>query len=171
MSLSTYTFASANSTTPINRSLFNFEWSINTVAGALSSLTYLLTVDTDPTVNNNGAIVYNPFAGGVHLGTASSGPGGAPEVFAPSSTTLSGFQVGQNSVNMGFLTPFFPAAPLGSGKFTFTLSAFNGATRVNSASMHVIVDAPAPVPLPAGGLLLIGALGGLAALRRRAKTA
>ncbi len=30
--------------------------------------------------------------------------------------------------------------------------------------------APASVPLPAGGLLLLGALGGLAALRRRAKT-
>ncbi|MBE0414688.1 MAG: VPLPA-CTERM sorting domain-containing protein [Yoonia sp.] len=28
---------------------------------------------------------------------------------------------------------------------------------------------PTPVPLPAGGLLLVGALGGLAALRRRRK--
>lgn len=31
-------------------------------------------------------------------------------------------------------------------------------------------DQPAPVPLPAGGLLLLGGLGGLAALRRRKKS-
>jgi hypothetical protein len=164
----TYTFASANSTTPINRSLFNFEWSINTVAGTLSSLTYLLTVDTDPTVNNNGAINYDPLGAlstGYYLGTNASGNGGTP-FSSPGTGNLAMFNVAQNSVNMGFI-----GAPLGSGKFTFTLSAFNGATRVNSASMYVIVDAPAPVPLPAGGLLLIGALGGLAALRRRAKTA
>jgi hypothetical protein len=42
---------------------------------------------------------------------------------------------------------------------------------VNSTTMHVVVDAPAAVPLPAGGLLLLGAFGGLAGLRRRAKSA
>ena len=34
---------------------------------------------------------------------------------------------------------------------------------------NIVYDAAAPVPLPAGGLLLIGGLGGLAALRRRKK--
>ncbi len=165
----TYTFLSANSAAPIDRSVFNFEWSISTLAGALSSLTYLLTVDTDATVTNNGAISYNPLGAistGYYLGTGASGNGGAPFT-SPGSGILSNFTVGQNSVNMGFV-----GAPLGSGKFTFTLSAFDGNNGlVNSTSMHVVVDAPAPIPLPAGGLLLIGALGGLAGLRRRAKSA
>jgi hypothetical protein len=167
----TYTFLSGNSVAPINRSVFNFEWSISTLAGALNSLTYMLTVDTDPTVNNNGAISYNPFAAFVYLGTGASGAGGATEVLGPNSN-LANFTVAQQSVNMGFLTgPFAPIpVPLGSGQFSFTLSAFSGQSLVNSTTMQVIVDAPAAVPLPAGGLLLIGALGGLAGLRRRAKS-
>jgi hypothetical protein len=169
----TYTFMSANSVAPSNRSIFNFEWAIHTLGGAaLNSLTYLLTVDTDPTVNNNSAISYNPMAALLYLGTDASGQGSATEVVGPNSN-LANFTVAQQSVNMGFLTaPFAPIpVPLGSGKFTFTLSAFSGQSMVNSTTMHVVVDAPAAVPLPAGGLLLIGALGGLAGLRRRAKSA
>lgn len=45
----------------------------------------------------------------------------------------------------------------------------NSANDLSHASLFVAGD-PAPVPLPAAGLLLVGALGGLAALRRR-KTA
>lgn len=160
----TYTFMSAASNAPANRSIFNFEWSISTLAGALTSLTYLLTVDTDPTVGSNNGIVYNPLGAistGYYLGTSASGAGGTP-FSAPGTGALGNFSVAQNSVNMAFV-----GAPLGSGKFTFTLSAFDGGTLVNSASMYVVVNAPAPVPLPAGGLLLVGALGGLAALRRR----
>ena len=164
----TYTFLSSNSVPAVNRSVFNFEWPISTLAGALNSLTYLLTVDTDASVNNNFGLSYDPlglFSTGYYLGTGASGNGGAA-FNAGGTGTLGNFTVGQNSVNMGFI-----AAPLGSGQFTFTLSAFNGQALVNSTTMHVIVDAPAPVPLPAGGLLLIGALGGLAGLRRRAKSA
>lgn len=53
---------------------------------------------------------------------------------------------------------------LPGGNFRLIYSAANGNPEV--LSMDV-----APVPLPAGGLLLAGALGGLAALRRRRKTA
>jgi hypothetical protein len=169
--IDTYTFLSTNSNAPANRSIFNFEWSIHTL-GALSGLTYLLTIDTDPTVLSNNAIAYNPLAGPAYLGTNASGPGSAPEVFGPSAN-LANFTVAQQSWNMGFVTTpnFAFNAPLTSGKFTFTLSAFNGQMMVNSTSMNVIVNAPAAVPLPAGGLLLIGGLAGLAALRRRAKAA
>lgn len=38
-------------------------------------------------------------------------------------------------------------------------------------SSDTLISTPSPVPLPAGGLLLAGALGGLAALRRRRKAA
>lgn len=172
--IDTYTFMTADSNAPANRSIFNFEWSISTLAGALDAFTYLLTVDTDPTAANNSAIVYNPFAGRVYLGTSATTNGSATEVLA-SPIDLASYTVAQNSVNMGFLTaPFAPIpVPLGSGQFTFTLTAFDSNGLVNSTAMNVIVEpaAPSPVPLPAGGLLLIGAIGGLAALRRRAKRA
>lgn len=52
-----------------------------------------------------------------------------------------------------------------SGDFTsLTWTASNPGDHIR------VITAAAPIPLPAGGLLLIGALGGLAALRRR-KTA
>jgi len=43
----------------------------------------------------------------------------------------------------------------------------------DGGSAHFSIEtaaAPSPIPLPAGGLLLLGALGGIAALRRRAKS-
>ena len=52
------------------------------------------------------------------------------------------------------------------GVMTFS-SQSNGRRNVSFSSTTV----PAPVPLPAAGFLLVGALGGLAALRRRKATA
>ena len=50
--MSTYTFDSSLSHTPANRSLFNFEWAINSNAngtgGALNSYSYRIDIDTDP---------------------------------------------------------------------------------------------------------------------------
>jgi hypothetical protein len=46
--------------------------------------------------------------------------------------------------------------------FTFDSDNIN-----NSGSIAATITAPAAVPLPAAGLLLVGALGGLGALRRR----
>lgn len=163
----TYTFDSSQSTTPANRSLFNFEWSISTLTAALDTFTYLLTVDTDPTVNVGGLISYDPLgliSTGYYLGTALSGNGGAA-FQSGGDEDFSQFTVAQNSVNMGFLS----GAPLGSGQFTFTLSAFRGTDLVNSTSIDVIVDAPAPIPLPAAGFMLLAGLGGLAMVRRRRK--
>lgn len=46
---------------------------------------------------------------------------------------------------------------------------FNWATTLNKGALRfaLIYERPVPVPLPAAGLLLLGALGGLTALRRR----
>ena len=58
---------------------------------------------------------------------------------------------------------------LATGLFTFgfaeTTTGFDSFL-LNSATLTVY-GTPAPVPLPAGGLLLLGGLGGLAAMRRR----
>jgi hypothetical protein len=48
-----------------------------------------------------------------------------------------------------------------------TVSFYSNFGRVGDAPAFEFALAPVPVPLPAGGLLLLGALGGIAALRRR----
>lgn len=52
-------------------------------------------------------------------------------------------------------------------RITFGDPANRGAATGNPGFTVNLVAFPVPIPLPAGGLLLIGALGGLAALRRR----
>ena len=169
-----YTFSSAQSNAPANRSIFNFEWSINSSADglglALSQYTYQIDVDTDPTANVGGFVSYDPLSvlsTGYYLGTNASPAGGAP--FRPGGTgNLSAYNLAQNSVNLGFL----PGTNLGHGQFSIFLSAFSVATGqlAGSAAIRVNVDSPAPVPLPAGLGLLGTALGVLAAARRKRRT-
>lgn len=166
-----YTFQSAQSNAPVNRSIFNFEWSINSNADgmgvALSNYSYRIDVDTDPTVNVGNQVSYNPLSilsTGYYLGTNASPAGGAR--FRPGGTgNLASFNLAQNSVNLGFL----PGTNLGHGQFTIRLSAFAGAggPLVGTTAIRVNVDAPAPVPLPAGAGLLAAALAGLGATRRK----
>ena len=167
----TYRFSSALSHAPANRSIFNFEWSINSnfngTGSALNGLIYSIGVDTDPTARVRSLITYNPLSvlsTGYYLGTNASGAGGAP--FRVGGTgNLGAFNLTQNSVNLGFL----PGTMLGSGQYTISLSAFRPTDRslYASTSINVIVDAPAPVPLPAGLPLLGAAMGGLTHFRRR----
>lgn len=59
---------------------------------------------------------------------------------------------------------------LGAGEFIYFDWTYGKAYASGSAKPQInfaVFAEPAPVPLPAGGLLLIGAIGGLAALRRR----
>ncbi len=167
---STYSFASNQSHAPANRSIFNFEWSINSntngTGTALNGLSYMIDIDTNPSAVGGFWVSYNPLSflsTGYYLGTNASPAGGAP--FRSGGTgNLSAFNLAQNSVNFGFL----PGTNLGSGQFTIRLSAFRpGNVPYASTSINVLVDVPAPIPLPAGLPLLCGALAGLAMLRRR----
>lgn len=167
----TYTFASAQSHAPANRSIFNFEWSINSnrngAGGGLNSYSYRIDIDTDPTWNTGALVSYNPLSAlstGYYLGTNASGPGGA--TFRPGGTgNLSAFNLAQNSVNLGFL----PGTNLGSGLFTIRLSAFGaGNSLVASTAIKVTIDAPAPIPLPLSLPLLGAALASFGLWRRRA---
>lgn len=76
------------------------------------------------------------------------------------SITLTGGDVFAQALTAGKMAFWF-------GEETFIPNSF----RLYSASLTIDGIAPAPIPLPATGLLLIGSLGGLAALRRRKKIA
>lgn len=126
----------------------------------------MIDIDTNPTAVGGSWVSYDPLSilsTGYYLGTNASPAGAA--TFRPGETgNLSAFNLAQNSVNPGFL----PGTNLGSGQFTIRLSAFApGNVPYASTSINVLVDVPAPIPLPAGLPLTGGAFAGLALLRRR----
>lgn len=80
----------------------------------------------------------------------------SPQTFTLSSATdTGGINAFAHSVSTGAFSFLFAEQSFGADEF-----------RLSSAKLEVF-GTPATVPLPAGGLLLIGALGGLAALRRK----
>ena len=82
--------------------------------------------------------------------------------------TIDGMLISENAAPRGF--EFTDATPgLAAGLYTFTLVYFENQvfTGVEFRIDGDIVLAAAPVPLPAGAVLLLTGLGGLAALRRR----
>jgi hypothetical protein len=172
----TYTFVQTAGT-PSDRSVFNFEWSVNsdTADGSdtLDSYTYLLEYDTDTTAGE-AFVSYDPFgdpfttpATGAYFGNNSSGNGSASFVFVPAELIAlqSSNNVGQNSVNYGFL----PGAPLGDGIYTIVLSAFaDGDMSSPVARTAITVVVGNQVPLPAAFPFMLGGIAGFAALRKRA---
>ncbi|MCQ8185139.1 VPLPA-CTERM sorting domain-containing protein [Parvularcula maris] len=165
----TYTFVQTAGT-PSNRSVFNFEWSINsdTADGSdtLDSYVYLLAVDFDPGAGTN-FVFYDPvrtFGTNAWYGDNDTANGGGTVANAGGSE-INDFNVAQNSVNYGFI----PNAPLGDGIYSIILSAFAPGDLDNpvaTTSINVVVGEE--VPLPAAFPFMLGGLAGFAALRRRA---
>lgn len=160
----TYTFAQTSGT-PSNRSVFNYEWSINSSdAGTISNLLglgayALIEYDTDSTASTSFSS-YNPFAFDAYYGTnATPNGGGTYSVGTP----VSGSTVAQNSVNYGFL----PGAPIGPGVYDVRLSVFSGNNTNLGSTAIVINSSPVPVPVPATIALMGLGLAGLGWMRRR----
>jgi len=175
----TYTFDPADSVAPATRSAFNFEWSINsdfdgTSGFALNDLTYLLSIDYDPTIAIGSTVDFDPinipFADHA-FGNNTTGNGAGTQAVSLAGYTalISGSNLVQNSWNLGF---FEPAGfdPQTEGFYTISLSAFDNGRQVSGTSIGIqFGDVPSPVPLPASLPLLLGAIGGFGLLRRRKK--
>lgn len=142
----TYNFDPAESNAPANRSIWNFEFSIDassTPAGTLadSGYRYFLGVDTDPTAAVS-------FAGG-------------PMGFDPLivfADNAGGLGVAQNSQNLGF--GYTGLDPQLEGIYTISLMAV-GANETISTSINIVVGAlevsePSTIAL---GALALGLLG------------
>lgn len=134
-----YFFDPADSNAPANRSIWNFEFSIdviNTMNGTLadSGYTFLLGVDNDPS-----ALINN----------ASSPVGFNPLLFPDNA---GGLGVAQNSQNLGF--GYTILNPQLNGIYTISLSAI-GANETFSTSIDIIVG---PLRVPEPGTLSLLAL-------------
>lgn len=172
-----YLFDSTGQTVTAGRSLWNFDWSINSdvVDGSdkLSAYTYVIAVDYDGSAAED-METYDPLGllQQYYLGDNSSGNGGATQrnafSLALAGESFDDFNVAQQSVNLGFLDG---SPDLGAGQFRVSLTAFKNNDIYASTSINVFVDTlPPAIPLPAGGLLLVSALGGLV-VRKKLKRA
>ena len=164
----TYSFA-PTAGTPANRSVFNFEWHVNSTATGYSirdligkGLYARLEYDTDASA---GTIYdsYNPFRifRDAYYGTeATPNGGGQRSFFGP----VPGATVAQNSVNYGFS---WLDAPDELGIYDIRLSIFDD----NDERLGFTAIKVTPVPVPAALPLLVFALGGLGFAGRRRKAA
>jgi len=155
--VNTYTFA-PTAGTPANRSVFNYEWSINTQDSGPSIESLIgsggsarIEYDTDPSVLIN-FVSYNPFEFDAYYGTNATGNGGG--TYDDTGTPVSGKTVAQNSVNYGFIG----GAPLGQGIYDVRLSAFNSSgEQLGSTAISIRTNSvPEPSILALMGLGLAG---------------
>jgi hypothetical protein len=173
--IDTYIFDSTVLTTnPANRSIFNFEWSINvdqdgTSGMNLDDFVYLFSFDTDPTA----AVAYigiDPFntPGWYDHSLGNNGTANGAGIESADNADLlvnmGNYNVAQQSANLGFGFSADPDLP-GSYKFKMEVFDQNGGL-LSSAEITVIVT-PFDVPSPATFPLLLGGIGLLSFMARR----
>ncbi len=177
----TYSFAPALGNAPANRSVFNWDWSIN-VSGAeavLSDFTYRMDIDFDPGAGTD-FHSFDPITlayadHGIGDVATGNGDGAVASDQTDYAQLISDFPLAQNSWNLGFFEPegFDPQT---QGLYTIGLSAFGGqGERLASTSIDIrygnVPESVSAVPVPAALPLLLGALGmgGAVGLRRRTR--
>jgi hypothetical protein len=177
--IDTYTFDPSLNAVPTDRSVFNFEFSVNSdITGTLNrnvnDIIWNLTIDADPT-----AAIFNvfnsdpidvPFADHAFGNNFTANGGGT----VATTGDLTGYNllrisnnVAQNSSNLGFGFSLDPDAP---GIYSFTLSGSNALGVLASTSINIVVEEPSVVPLPATLPLLLGSVALIGTLRKRCKS-
>jgi hypothetical protein len=176
--IDTYTFDSLLLTTnPANRSVFNFEWSINvdqsgTSGLHLSDFRYMFSFDTDPTAlvsysNFDPFNVPGFFDHSLGDNTTANGGGIESASNAELSANMSQYSVAQQSANLGFGYSVDPDLP---GIYNFRMDVMGSQSDevLSSAEISVIVT-PVAVPLPATLPLMLGGLALISFMSRRRK--
>jgi len=186
----TYSFAAGSAPfQSASTAVWSFEWSINsdydgTTAWNLSDLTYLLSIDTNPSAGTS-FLSFDPI-NGLNLATGavqwdhaigdnSTGNGGGSKIpNSPSNTTTNAAYataIGSNNVAQNSWKPHWFIGgfdPTVDGTYDFQLQAFGEGGEVASTSMQVIVGAGGAVPEPVSMIVwtLLGTVG-LSVGRRR----
>ncbi len=151
---------------------WNFEWSVNsnyngTSGFMLDDLTYIMSIDFDPTSGTSLAlqnqfdpinVLYADHAIGIN-GTG-NGQGAEATDEADYASLISNNNLAQNSWNMQFFdTMAYPFDDRVNGEYTISLKAFNGATLLSESCITVNV---VPEPSTYAGLLGIASISLLA---------
>lgn len=174
----TYTFDSTAFATATNRSLFNFEWSINvdqsgTSGAMLDDFSYRLEVDNNPGILTN-FVTVDPFntAGWYDhsLGNnlTANGAGIESTDNADLLANMPNYSIAQQSANMGFGWSPDPDLP-GIYDFNLQVFAFGTTNVLSESSIRVLVTPLAPVPVPAALPMLASALALAGLIRHRRK--
>lgn len=170
-----HTYYFVNGGNPTNRSVFNFDWSVNvdksgTTGNKLSGFDYRLSFDTDASAAVN-YTSFNPFNSSGYfdhsLGTNATGNGAGIEAadLAGLLANMLVNNVAQQSSNLGF---GFSLDPDLAGIYDFRFEVLEKGTSNVLSSAEIQVQVPEPASLA----LAFSALGLLAvASRRRAKPA
>lgn len=182
----TYTFPVGEGSP--GRSIWNFEWSINTDFEGTTDLklddfTYLLSLDVDPTAavssvafdpiltpDPGSGVLYWDHALGSNttVATPSTGDGNKAADAAEYADDLMALNVAQNSWAYSFFIPSSLFDPNTPGIYTISLEAFFEGDGVASSSIDINV---APVPVPAALPLFLTGLLGLGVIARRRRKA
>ena len=170
-----YLFDSNPAVEGLGQAVWSYDWSINSnfngAGSGLDAFSYEILVDTDPTVNSDFTnISYDPLSAlstGYYLGTNTTGNGAAS--FIPAGTgdgDFSSNNVAQNSVQPQWVAGALASTMIGSGQFSVLLRAYDNLVLVGEVGINAIVDAPAPIPLPAAAWLFLSALAGGAGFKK-----
>jgi hypothetical protein len=174
----TYTFdPNVLTTNPANRSIFNFEWSINidqsdTDTLQLSDFSYLFSFDTDASaaVSYSTFDPFNTVGFFDHALGDNSTPNGGGTVSTSNSdllTNMNSFSIAQQSANLGFGYSADPDLP---GAYDFKMEVFQAGSQIllSSAEISVLVT-PLAVPSTTTFPLMLGGIGLLGFMARKRK--